>query len=175
MARNRRPTGRKPGRPTLVDQVSAALLTSKSKAAKMLLKKIEAEPVHDIPTGMLVLANESIKHVAAALGQPVKHTELTAPMVIAGDTPGEQADSAISQTLERMHPKVLIALQDLAREDSKAFVSAWLELVQYKLPKLSKQDVTGTLQHQVSTFVPVEQRNIELVQQPDGAYAPAED
>jgi hypothetical protein len=140
----------------------------------MLLKKIEADPVHDIPTGMLVLANESIKEVATVLGDKIDHTALTAPMTITGETAQEQTDSALSQTLGRMHSKVLVALQDLAATDSKAFVNAWLELVQYKLPKLSKQDVTGSVDHRVSTFVPVEARNIPLTRQSDGSYA-AED
>jgi hypothetical protein len=171
MPRVRRPTGRKPGRPTLLETVSEGLRKSKSHAAKGLLAKIEAHG--KVPTGMLVLARDTVNDVAKALGQEPTHEPMNVPMVITGETPEERANSALTQTLERMHSKVLLALHEISTDDPKEFVRAWLELVQYKLPKLSKQDVSGTLNHQVSTFVPVEERRlepIELSQMPDGTY-----
>lgn len=170
MPRGRLPTGRKPGRATLAETVAKELAQSKGKAHKALAKHILAHE-GEKPTAMVKLAQQAVGEFAGQLGHDTKYADLEAPLVLAGDTPEEIGKNAVNELVQRMHHKVAAeVVQSLKRKDGN-FIKTYLELIQYVLPKLSKQEVSGTLKHAVATFVPVEQRRaLNLTKGPDGVH-----
>jgi len=158
----KRPTGRRPGRPSLVQTVSDDLKKSKSYAAKKLLGKLEAAE-GQVPLNMIELSKDAAKEVANQIAQQVAYKNLAEPMVVVGETAADQADNAVSELLSRMHYAVPHAVQRALLADPKEFIRTYLDLVQYKIAKLSKQEVTGNVQHSVSMFVPVEARNLDSI------------
>lgn len=168
MPRAKRPTGRRPGRPSLVQTVADDLKKSKSLAARKLLGKLEAAE-GEVPLNMLTLAKLSVNEIAHQLQQQVAYKNLAAPMEITGETSADQADNAVAEMLSRMHYAMPHAVQRALLSDPKEFIRTYLDLVQYKIAKLSKQELSGSVQHMVSTFVPVETRNLEPIQLIPGA------
>lgn len=170
MPRGRLPTGRKPGRATLAQTVAGELAQSKGKAHKALAKHILAHE-GDKPTAIVKLAQQAVGELAGQLGHSTTYADLEAPLELVGETPEEVGKNAVNELVRRMHHKVASeVVSSLKRKDGN-FIKTYLELIQYVLPKLSKQEVSGTLKHAVATFVPVEQRRtLDLKQGPDGIH-----
>lgn len=168
----RMPTGKKPGRPSLESQLLEQLSKSKSAAAKALRAKLRAKPEQILP--MVTLAKGAVKDIAAQMGQDTMYQALTPALDVVGETAEEQTDSAVSQMLRRMHYLLPQAVATALKDDPQAFVKTYLELIQYKLPKLAKQELVGTMNH-TGIFVPVEQRDVSpaitVEKQADGSYA----
>lgn len=165
------PTGRKPGRPSLESQLLQELPKSRSAAVRRLKAKLKAKPEQILP--LVTLGKGAVKDIAASLGHEIRYRDVEQPIEPKGETPEEQAGSAVDQMLQRMHYLLPRAIADALKDDPQAFVKTYLELIQYKIPKLAKQELVGNVNHTHGIFVPVEQRPeaIPLQKQPDGSYA----
>lgn len=171
MVRVYRPTGGKPGRPSEATKLIAQLGESKSRTIKTLRKRlIESEKV---PAPLIALGDAAVKEIAAGLGHSTNYRALEAPLELAGETPTEVTDSAVSEMLRRMHYLMPGAMARALENEPEAFVKTYLDLIQYKLAKLSKSEVSGSMQHAMGVFVPVEMRDvpIQLVKGEDGVHS----
>ena len=169
MTRTYRPTGRRPGRQSLKEKLVLDLSQKKSVAARRLRKQLEG--VEEVPLPIVALAQEAVQEVAHDLGQVTTYKKLDSPLDVKGETAEEQTDSAVSEMLRRMHYSVPAAVLAALKEDPASFVKTYLELIQYKIAKLSKQEFVGNVNHNIGVFVPVEQRAIDTAQGEDGVYA----
>lgn len=159
MPRSKVVTGRPPGRP---------------KGLKRHLKETGTTPEQ------FALAKEKVE--AATQGGPVAAMTrvLDVPPLIPMELPQngsveDRARAATDNVLENMHPLVPQMLQLLAVWEPEKALRIYADLLEYRLPKLSRVEHKGDINHTHSLFIPVEEREerpeaITLVQDDKGEY-----
>ena len=109
--------------------------------------------------------------VVSILREAGKAIEEQIPFIPEGDTPEDKARSVIAYQTAQMVPDAAAMLERVKREEKP---SVWWDIffrnVEYLLPKLAKQEVSGSIAHSHGIFVPVEQRPISLLENEDGVF-----
>lgn len=161
MPRNYVKTGRPPGRPRKDRQLGDKPPEQAKTKIDKLLDKIAKE------TGLVL-------HHSAAIALPkVDLTGITDPEAL--------MKAALSQMMAGLHTQLPIALERISIRRPDIVISFYRDMAEYLLPKLSRLEQSGTVNHKHQHFVAVEDREvdprlpppapIDLVKAEDGSFA----
>lgn len=133
-----KPTGRPPGRPRKPVEVGDGPLRDRSKLAKTLDE----------------IAKQTGLSLAPIISLPkVDLTGITDPEKL--------MKSAVAQMMAGLHTQLPIALERIAIRRPDIVIAFYRDMAEYLMPKLSRLEQTGTVNHKHQHFVAVEERETD--------------